>query len=108
MARILFTTTLGGSSWAGSEVLWFESAKHLSSQGHEVAVVLPHGLNTEKIIHQVEAVGISTLSHAFDRLRSASVRIHRRLEPGRPTSLAPAVWHTDRLKAIYSRTNADG
>ena len=41
MLRILFTSTQGAVPWAGSEVLWYQTASLLKRQGHEVAAMLP-------------------------------------------------------------------
>jgi len=99
MSRILFTTTLGGSAWAGSEVLWFQAASRLAAEGHQVVAVLPRHMRTRENLARLQEQGIAMLSGVVDHLRSLAVRIARRARPAAPTPLATVVNHAGRWKA---------
>jgi glycosyltransferase involved in cell wall biosynthesis len=100
MSRILFTSTLGGSAWAGSEVLWFQAASLLAAEGHQVAAVLPLQMRCPQNSERLSKVGIQLLAAQLDQFRFLGVRLGRRIRPARPTPQAPIVrqarqWNAD-------------
>lgn len=99
MSRILFTSTLGTSPWAGSEVLWFQAASLLASQGHSVAAVLPHQMRCPQNITRLSTAGIELCHGAVDRWLNLGTRIHRRWKPSTATSTAPVVRWASKWKA---------
>lgn len=111
MARILFTSTLGGSPWAGSEVLWYQAASLLVTKGHRVASVLPAQMHVAATRDRLSSAGITLLGGMSDRFRALSVRVARRIRPGGPTVLAPVVKHARRWKAdlvVFSQASCWG
>lgn len=99
MSRILFTTTLGTSAWAGSEVLWFQAAGRLVAEGHEVAAVLPRGMHVPSTRKRLADVGIGLVCSPLDFSRSLGVRLARRRKPSAPTPFAPIVRHAKHWRA---------
>lgn len=99
MSRILFSTTLGASVWAGSEVLWFQAASRLAAEGYQVAAVLPRHMRTRENLVRFQQRGITVLSGVADHPRSLAVRIGRRARPSAPTPLAAMVRHAGRWRA---------
>jgi glycosyltransferase involved in cell wall biosynthesis len=99
MPRILFTSTLGASAWAGSEVLWYQAAQRLAAEGHEVAAVLPTQMQGPATLDRLASAGIRPLHHPLDAALALGVRLARRRKPAAPTSLAPVVRHARQWKA---------
>lgn len=99
MARILFTTTLGTSAWAGSEELWFQAAARLGAEGHEVAACLPKHMRTLANEKRLVAVQIRPLAGFIDGWRSLATRLSRRFTPTRPTRLSAVVCQARRWRA---------
>lgn len=111
MARILFSTTLGSSAWAGSEVLWFRTACCLVAAGHQVAAVSPHSMRGPENAKRFAKAGVLALSSPFDRVRFLSTRIARRWRPAHSTPVAPAVrqalkWRADIV--VFSQASCWG
>jgi glycosyltransferase involved in cell wall biosynthesis len=99
MSRILFTSTQGSSAWAGSEVLWFQSAAFLASQGYEVAAVLPPQMHATEALRRLSSAGIAVLTSPLDRLRFLGTRLGRRRKPQQATTGAPIIHWARRWKA---------
>ena len=100
MARILFNTTLGASAWAGSEVLWFQTAAYLVAAGHQVAAVLPPSMGIPANTKRLADAAIQTLSTPFHRVRFLATRVSRRWRPSLSTPGAAVVkaaikWRAD-------------
>jgi glycosyltransferase involved in cell wall biosynthesis len=100
MARILFSTTLGSAAWAGSEVLWFQTASCLAAAGHRVAAVLPPSMGVPVNTNRLADAGIQKLSTPFDRIRFLATRVSRRSRPSKATPSASVVrmalkWRAD-------------
>jgi glycosyltransferase involved in cell wall biosynthesis len=99
MCRILFTSSLGSSAWAGSEVLWFQAASRLAATGRNVAAVLPKQMQTPGTVERLTQAGIELLKTPWDQCRSLGVRLARRRNPQSPTSFAPIVYHARKWRA---------
>ena len=111
MARILFNTTLGSSAWAGSEVLWFQTASYLVAAGHQVAAVLPPSMGGPENVKRLADAGVQALSSPFDRVRFLSTRISRRWRPADSTPATPVVrqalkWRADIV--VFSQASCWG
>ena len=91
MAKILFTTTLGSASWAGSEVLWFSAAKLLREAGHWVSTLLPMNMRTSENVERCAAAEITIVSGSLDRARFVTARLQHRFKPIRPSFQSPVV-----------------
>lgn len=59
MSRILFLSTMDGSPWGGSELLWAQTAERLVAMGHEVhACTMAHpGVKIPALEH-LQAIGV--------------------------------------------------
>lgn len=82
--KILFLSTLEGSPWGGSELLWRDAARELLSRGHEVHVAAPcwAGVYHDSII-DLKRLGAAIIPRPF---KSYSQNIRKAL------SKLPLTW----------------
>ena len=80
--KIAFVATQWQSHWAGSEELWWKTARHALESGHEVAVVNFRWPEPHPKIRELRDRGALHLQLARpdDRKRSAMSRWRRKLE----------------------------
>jgi glycosyltransferase involved in cell wall biosynthesis len=79
MHRIAFISAMSGASWGGSEVLWSEAARRLSSAGHSVLVSV-HGWHvTPEPVNALREFGIQVHERKC-QVDSRFRRIFRRLK----------------------------
>ena len=74
--RIAFVTTMAGSPWGGSEVLWHGTALRMMGQGHRVSASVFAWPETPRQIRELEAAGCSV--HFRSRKRNAIGRFLER------------------------------
>lgn len=99
MARILFHTTLRTAEWGGCEELWFQAARILAAQGHQVAACLPPPMHTPATRSRLARAGIVWLSSPLDNVRDLVSRMTRRLAPTTASKGSPCVRHARAWRA---------
>ena len=97
--RVLFTSTLGASEWAGSEIMWFQAAARLVTDGHDVAVVLPQSMQAPDTLERMRTAGVEVLRGKVDPALALGVRLARRRRPVDSTPFAPINRHARKWKA---------
>jgi glycosyltransferase involved in cell wall biosynthesis len=89
--KICFLSSMFGSPWAGSELLWVQTAARAIDDGHEVAVSYRHWPTLPASIAQLEQRGARMFPRKVD-LGKRSSRIYERLVHPLP---ALARWRPD-------------
>lgn len=111
MARILFSTTQRTSTWAGSELLWFQAATLLRQKGQENAAWLPPHMRTETNDRRFAQAGIQLFWGGADWYRMLAARLQNRFSPAHPTKISPIVLLAKRWKAnlvVFSQASCWG
>jgi L-malate glycosyltransferase len=87
MARIAIISTMGGTSWGGSEYLWAATAEEAIAQGHEVFLsVNDHLLQAPRVL-QVQELGVvliprnTSMTKKISRLRKIFKKIPHTIVP---------------------------
>lgn len=99
MSRILFSTTLGNAEWAGSEVLWFQTASKLGGEGYEIGALLPPLMRTPANQERLRQGSIRPVIGWGDSCRFLGARLSRRFAPTRPTKWSAVVRQARRWRA---------
>ncbi|HMP84130.1 MAG TPA: glycosyltransferase family 4 protein [Verrucomicrobiota bacterium] len=63
--NIVFVTTLDGSPWGGSEVLWSETAMHLHRAGHVVGVSVCRWPQRARVVQELVNTGVNLNERAY-------------------------------------------